>query len=191
MRLSAKCLVFVAAFAIAASAAHASTVVYDLTLTDSSNSTYSGTGVLTMNVTTPLAINTDYTVSTADSITGLSFLVDGQAYNLSGLTTAQKNNVIVEFSALTPNTATIEDITFAETVGTNPNRLELASTGGYVYYYNNLQSETFGSFTPAATLDPGGVSQNAGGVTPEPSSLLLLGTGLMGLGAIARRRFAL
>lgn len=180
MRLSVRSLVFVAAFAIAASAAHASTITYDLTLTDPTNSTYSGTGVLTMNVTTPLAIFTPYSTTGADSITGLSFLVDGQAYNLNDLTPAQKANVVVGFSQLTPITA-IWDITFAETVGTSPNRLELASTGGYIVYYNNLQSSTTGTFS-GATLVPS---------APEPNSLLLLGTGLMGLGAIARRRFAL
>lgn len=160
---------------------HATSVTYDLTLTDPTNSTYSGTGVLTMNVTTPLATYTDYTISTADSITGLSFLIDGQAYNLNDLTPAQKANVVVAFSELTP-TAAIWDITFAETVGVNPNRLELASTGGYIYYYDNLQEDTTGTFS-AATL----VSSSA---TPEPSSLFLLGTGLLGLGFLVRRQLA-
>jgi hypothetical protein len=179
MRLFTKSLVAIAA-SLAVSVAHASTVTYDLTLTDLSDPTYSGTGVLTMNVTTPLATYTDYTISTADSITGLSFLIDGQAFNLTDLTPAQKADVVVAFSELTPTTA-IWNITFSDTVGTSPNRLELASTGGYVYYYNNLRSETTGTFS-AATL----VSS-----TPEPSSLLLLGTGMLGLGLIARRRFAL
>jgi hypothetical protein len=158
---------------------HATSVTYDLTLTDSGDPTYSGTGILTMNVTTPLATYTDYTTSTADSITGLSFLIDGQAYNLNDLTPLQQSRVVVGFTELTP-TAAIWDITFAETVGNSPNRLELASTGGYVYYYDNLREETTGVFS-AATLVPSSV-------TPEPSSLFLLGTGLLGLGLLVRRR---
>ncbi len=162
---------------------HATTYTYDLVLTDTANPTYSGTGVATLNVTGPLQTYTDYYYTGGTTgLTDLSFDVDGQTYNLSDLSATNKAKVLIAFSQITP-TATIWDITFADTVGTSPNRLELASTGGYIVYYNNLLSSTSGVFS-SATLDTG-----TPGVTPEPSSLFLLGTGLLGGAGSLYRRF--
>jgi hypothetical protein len=151
---------------------HATPITYDLTLTDSSNTTYSGTGVVTFSIT-PSATYTDYHTD----VTALSFTVDGQTFNL---TDAGATLTYFGFSQLTP-TAVIWDITFSDSVGSSPNRLALDSSGVYAFYYNNDLSVANGTFG-AATV--------ASSATPEPSSLLLLGTGLFGLGLLVRRQLA-
>ncbi len=150
--------------------AHASSITYDLTLTDVSNPAYSGTGSVTFNVV-PTQTYTNYSAD----VTALSFTINGQTFNL---TDAGASLSAFEFSQLTP-TATIWDITFADQIGTSPSRLALHSTAGYTYYYNNLQSSTSGTFGAATVAAP----------TPEPSSLLLLGTGILGGAGVLRRRF--
>jgi hypothetical protein len=169
----------IAMFAFAPSKLHATTFTYDLVLTDSSNPTYSGTGVVTITGPNALQTFTNYTATSADAVTGLSFVVDGNSFNMNDAG-VNKSSIVVEFSTLNP-TATIWDITFADTTGTSPNRLTLDSSGDYIFYYNNGQNSATGTFS-AATL---------ASATPEPGSIFLLGTGMLGAAGGLYRRIKL
>jgi hypothetical protein len=153
----------------AALAAHATPVTYNLTLTATADSTgaplstYNGTGTLV--------------VPSAASSTGLDnfgsapvmFLIDGVSF--SGTATS------VEFL-----NGAFYNASFSEQVGSSPNRFDLQTSGSYVFYFDNELQEASGTITavPAATSS----------VTPEPSGIALLGTGLLGIAGVVRRRLA-
>jgi len=144
---------------------HADT--YNLTLTPGTNSTIGGVGSFTIDGTPASSGNTLYSENLGN-LQSLSFTLDGQTFNLAG-----DPGAFVEFQ-----NGSLYDITFAETVGSTPNRLTLDTTSGYAFYYDNGQSVSTGSFS----LEP-----NASPV-PEPGSLALLGTGLLGCAGTLFRR---
>lgn len=152
---------------------HATSVTYDLTLTDPTNSTYSGTGVVTLSVV-PSQVSVDYSAD----VTALSFTVDGQTFNK---TDAGAHLTAFELQTLGPP-PTIRDITFADTVGTGLSALTLDSSGGYTFYIwiNGVNTPEYGTFGAVTVADTA--------ATPEPSSLMLLGTGLLGLCLLVRRQ---
>jgi PEP-CTERM motif len=155
--------------ALAPRALHADTITYDVTLTPNPGSAYGGVGVLTLDAAPSATGPSVYTATTG--LEGLSFTIDHQTFTLAGDTSA-----LVEFL-----NGSIYDITFAEQIGNSPYRFDLQTSGVYAFYYNNELSESSGTFSAS-------VAPNASPV-PEPSSLALFGTGVLGVAGAARRKF--
>ena len=158
---------------LACTAMHASPITYDLTLTADKGQTiaYSGTGTLTID--SAPSTTTVSTYKQGAGLENLSFTIDGQTFNL---TDPGVSKTVVQFL-----NGVLTDITFSDEIGKSPNRFAMHSTAGYVFYFGNELNSSTGTITAAiAPIAP----------TPEPGSLILLGTGLLGGAGAMFRRFS-
>jgi hypothetical protein len=165
MRKSFAVAVSAAVAVLAAPAGAYASVVYDLTLTATSDTdgtplaTYDGTGTITLSSAPSPTMQTDYTSA------AVTFSVDGESF--SGTASS------VQF--LDGN---FRNATFSEQIGLTPVRFDLATTSGYIFYYDNELEDASGTIT--STLAPA--------ATPIPAALPLFASGLGAIGLLARRR---
>lgn len=166
MRISK--LLMIAAMALVAPGAASAAVVYDLSLTNSSSPAFDGTGTFTLASAPSASGVTSYTAS---QVSGLTFTIGGQTFS--------QTDAKAQLSVLQFVNGALTDITFADEIGSSPDRYALHTTSGYAYYYNNELSAAYGSMT--ATLKPASAA-------PEPAAWGLMILGFGAVGAAMRRR---
>jgi hypothetical protein len=163
------CAGFVGIFAVGSAQAN----TYNLTLTDASNSSYSGTGTLVINGTpSPTNSYQDYCLGNSCSggqLVSLSFTLDnGDVFSTSD-------------SGLSNVNAVFDDGALAS-IGFGDNdsgyQLSIYSDLSYTYHFYSPQFQTTGTIT--AALAPA--------ATPLPAALPLFAGGLGMVGFLARRR---
>jgi hypothetical protein len=165
---------------VAVPVVHASTITYNVTLTPSSDG-YGGSGTITLASAPAIAGISTFSQANGQ-LQNLTFTIDNQTFSLAGYPSAT-----VEFLD-----GQLYNISFAQTIGTSPNRFTLDTSGVYAFYYNNGQSESDGSIaaTPADLPDESSSTPQPAGAsaTPEPGSIILLATALVGGGFLVFRR---
>lgn len=154
---------------------HATPITYNLTLVPRAGSIFGGTGTITLDAAPSSSGITDYTTAKG-TLDYLAFSLDSQTFTLGGA----HGNTLVRFL-----NGQLNDITFAETVGSSPLRFTLDTTSGYAFYYNNGQAASYGTMT-ASPIDQ--FSDKTSPVS-EPASLVLFGTGLfLSIGLLYRTK---
>jgi hypothetical protein len=164
---------------VAVPVVHASTITYNVTLTPSSDG-YGGSGTITLASSPAIAGISTFSQANGQ-LQNLTFTIDNQTFSLAGYPSAT-----VEFLD-----GQLYNISFAQTIGTSPNRFTLDTSGVYAFYYNNGQSESAGSITASLADTPSNPSSSqppTASATPEPGTLILLATALIGGGFFVFRR---
>lgn len=155
-------------------AAHASTISYTLVLTSNNVQTGSGTLVVDSNATNTTWVTNDGGVT--GGIDALSFTIGGNTFSLSP--TAGPDNATYAEAGFGSG-GVLTSLIFSA----GPSTLNFNS-GAFTYTYVDGNKTTLGTVTASLNTAP---SLTA---VPEPSSLVLLGSGFLGFAGLARRKFA-
>jgi hypothetical protein len=157
-------------------AAHASPVTYDVVFNNVIGNTGNGTGSFTIT-NPPTSITNSYS-STNGGLTNMNFTIGGDVFNLGNAL-----NKYGEVDFLLGNLISVFYI------GGDVNQtvdFHLKS-GLLLYTFKDLYKGEYSSGYITAAVDPSGPGNSP---VPEPTTLLLFGTGMLGLGVLASRKLA-
>jgi PEP-CTERM motif len=191
MRFTRSLLAAVLVLAASTLAAHADTFTYDFT--------YNGVGTYDTSVNASGTGTFTYTStlgSTTAALTGFTFMntltspsLGSSTYSYSGLTDVAGSSVVVNATTgLLANTTISTDYLLGTDAALGTVRFVLNYSP--VVFDSTADSNGTGSYLQAFTTGGGTVTfAPTVASTPEPSSLILLGTGILGLAGTVRRKF--
>ncbi|HMF54315.1 MAG TPA: PEP-CTERM sorting domain-containing protein [Edaphobacter sp.] len=173
MRNFFSALILVLGLAVVPAAAHASPVTYDLNLINLAGNVAGGTGSFTIDDTPkPFADIFFQNGAAGSDLTDLSLTIGGNTFTLADSQA---------LASVTFFLGQVSGVNYAGTLGNGFFKITLDSAGlGYVYT-DLLDGEFSAGLIHASP---------SAAPTPEPSSLLLFGTGALGLAAFGARKFA-
>jgi hypothetical protein len=174
MRHYFSALVLLLGLAAAPVAAHASPVTYDVVLNNVFGNTGNGSGSFTIN-NPPTSIANSYTTANG-GLTDITFNIGHDTFDLGNLLSGYGE---VDFL--------LGNLTNIFYVGGDSNKtVDFELKSGLLFYsFTDVYNKEFSSGYITATVDP-----SASAPAPEPTTLLLFGTGMLGLAALASRKLA-
>jgi len=169
-------LLLLCGLAVAPVAAHASPVTYDVVLNNVVGNTGNGSGSFTINNPPTSSFQT---YSTANGgLTDMSFTIGGDTFDLHNAFT----NILGNFGEVD---FLLGNLVSVDYIGGDINKkVDFTLKSGLLFYtFNDLVNGEFSSGY-ITTADP------SNSPVPEPTTLLLFGTGMLGLGVLASRKLA-
>ena len=171
MRKFLSALVLILGLAAAPLAAHASSVTYDLTLTNVIGNVSGGTGSFTIDGS-PNGFFKEFSQygASGSALTNLSFSIGGDTFGLAN----SIGNASVDFL--------LGSLVSVNYVGSLNNSITISLTSGLLgyTYIDAVGHEISSGFISAS---------RSTAVAPEPSTLLLFSTGAIGFAAFGARKF--